>query len=197
MSCSKGYSTAHSAKYKNEGCDIILNLLQCGCLQAYFTTLLLNAHNLENSGRLSVFITASLEKGFQCIRDSQRNLNLLILTNVPFKENFSDYSQLYMGYGVTHLIMIHWWQLNNRSATCLQSQQIQFVPKRSNIGLGTARIPPKKHNLKIFSIRATTFQSSTLLCIADWGKNHFNPCYLNCYMVRNDNRGKFLSRKCS
>lgn len=71
------------------------------------------------------------------------------------------------------------------------------MPKGSNIGLETARIPPKKHNLKIFSVRATTFQSSTLLCIADWGKNHFNPCYLHYYVGQNGNRGKILSRKCS
>lgn len=74
MSCSKGYSTAHSAKYKNEGCDIISNILQCGCLQAYFTMLLLNAHNLENSGRLSVFITASLKKKISNVVGTHRGI---------------------------------------------------------------------------------------------------------------------------
>lgn len=51
--------------------------------------LLSKAHNFENSVRLVVFIKSSSEKEFLYSRDLPSNLNLLILTNVPFKENFS------------------------------------------------------------------------------------------------------------
>lgn len=69
------------------------------------------------------------------------------------------------------------------------------MPKRSNIVSGTVRIPFKKHNINILHlIQGTTFQSSALLCIANWGKNRFDLCYIQ-YLVYNDNSENFLPSK--
>lgn len=48
----------------------------------------------QNCVRLIVFIKSSLEKESLSSRDLPSNLNLLILTNVPFKENSVYYTTL-------------------------------------------------------------------------------------------------------
>lgn len=57
------------------------------------------------------------------------------------------------------------------------------------------RIPFKKHNINILHlIQPRTFPSTALLHIANWGKNHFDLCYIH-YLVHKDNSENFLPEK--